>query len=350
MRARFFTLLILAGLITVGCSGQGGSRLSLPPLSPQRVAFAPAGHAKPYLYVGNVSSVSVYGFGESQPFRTIENSPCGNQLVFNGAGDLYVLCSGIDVGQIAQYAAGTSRKLREFNGEGVPSIAVDAEGYLYLAGGGEVYVYPPEGTKLWHRIVRDARQPSALLFNKEGDLFVAHLRGVGIFGPGSPGKPKLLRGIKAGIRGPRAIALSRSGELFVANCLTCIYNDRRDSVTVYAKGGSQPIRTILEGVRTPFALAVDSKDRLYVANIPIVHNTLRRGFVSVYAPGSTTPLRKITEGVNRPFAIAVDRDDNLYVANSYANSVTVYNPGGSRLLRRVTRGVKYPTALAFSDY
>jgi DNA-binding beta-propeller fold protein YncE len=336
---------LLIGLIAAGCSSQGGPRAAIvPTLSLQHEA-----HAKPYLYVGNTSSVSVYGFGEARPFRTIQRTPCGSGLAFDPTGNLYVLCGAIDVGYTAEYATGTSNKLRELPGEGILSIAVDDLGYVYLAGG-QLLVYPPQGGKLWHRIVRDARQPAALLFDQAGDLYVAHLRGVGIFGPESPGKPKLLRGIKVGVRGPRALGIDDSGALFVANCLTCIYNDRRDSVTVYAKNGSQPIRTIVKAVRTPFALAVDSKGRLYVANVPVVHDTLRRGFVSVYAPGSTTPLRKITAGVNRPFAIAVDPDDNLYVANSYGNSVTVYSPGGGKLLRKITRGVTYPTSLAFSNY
>jgi DNA-binding beta-propeller fold protein YncE len=270
-------------------------------------------------------------------------------LAFDQTGDLYVLCGAIDTGTTVEYAVGTSNKLRTLLGEGFHSIAVDDEGYVYLAGG-EVIVFPPQGRQIWHRIVRDAHNAAALLFDDKGDLYIAHQKGVGIFAPGGPGKPKLSREIEVGVRGPRAIALSRSGELFVANCLSCIYNDRRDSISVYAKNGSVPMRTIFKSLKTPIALAVDSKGRLYVANVHSTQQGYHPGWVSVYPPGATLPLRKITEGVNEPLAIAIDPNDNVYVANSYGNSVTVYSPGGTKLLRTIRQGVNYPEALAFSNY
>lgn len=341
----------LSGLMMIGCSTQGVTRDGgLPQLSQGNDTGVTSANAQPYLYVGTWDSVAVYALGGSKPLRVIKRSYCANKLAFDPSGDLYVLCGAIDAGQIAQYAAGTSKILRTFNGEGVPSIGVDRNGYFYMAAGDAVWVYPPKGTTIWHRIRKFMHGPSALLFGPDGEFYAAHDLGVGVFGPGSPGKPKLLREIRSGVRAPRALALDKSGDLFVANCLTCIYNDRRDTITVYAKGGSEPVQKIWKSVKTPSAIAVDSKGRLYVANVDVTRGGFHSGWVSVYASGATMPLRKVTNGINVPVGIAIDPDDNLYVANSYGTSVTVYAPGGAKLLRKITDGASYPQSLAFSAY
>lgn len=343
----------LAGLMVTACSAQGVTPSGA---APAAASFSQSDNlsnrSKPYLYVGNDSSITVYVFGTSKPFRKFKHYYCADQLTFDPTGDLYVLCGAIDAGTIVEYASGTANVLRSFNGEGVPSIAVDNEGFLYIAGGASVFVYPPQGQRLWHTIRRDTGAgPSSLLSGPNGDLYIGQPHGVTVFGPGTPGKPKFIREVHSNVKGPIAFALSAAGDLFVANCFSCLgyLGGGRDTVTVYSPSGSE-VRKIHKGVRAPETLAVDAAGRLYVANVPVTDRGFRHGWISVYARGATIPLRKITEGIDVPLSMAVDPDGKLYVANYGGGSVTVYSPGGMRLLQTIADGVKYPRSVAISNY
>jgi DNA-binding beta-propeller fold protein YncE len=353
MHVRLLVISFIAGLMVTACSSQG---VTPGGAAPAAATFSRSSglsaSSKPYLYVGNDSSVTVYASGASKPFRKIKHYYCANELTFDPTGDLYVLCGAIDAGSINEYAAGTAQLLRSFNGEGVPSIAVDNQGFLYVAGGASVFVYPPQGQRLWHTIRRDTGAgPSSLLSGPNGDLYIGQPHGVSVFGRGTPGKPKFLREVHSNVKGPIAFALSAAGDLFVANCFSCLgyLGGGRDTVTVYSPRGSE-VRKIHKGVRAPATLAVDAAGRLYVANIPVSDRGFARGWISVFARGATMPLRKITEGIDVPLGLTVDPDGKLYVANYRGDSVTVYSPGGTKLLRTITDGVKYPQSVAISNY
>jgi hypothetical protein len=155
---------------------------------------------------------------------------------------------------------------------------------------------------------------------------------------------KPLRSIKAGW-GAFALALDSFGKLFVANG-----NPSYGAVAAYEARDLKLERTIWY----PQAIAIDSTGRLYVASVPLTQRGRQPGWVSVYAPGGTKPLRKLTQGVDEPWALAIDPSDNLYVANIGArpagNSVTIYASGGTKPLRTITDGVDGPAALAISSH
>jgi hypothetical protein len=112
-------------------------------------------------------------------------------------------------------------------------------------------------------------------------------------------------------------------------------------VKVYPLGlGYSPL-TIVKGIRTPDALAVDGSGNLYVAN-------LNGQSVTVYAPGGSTPIRTITQGVNFPKSLAIGPEGNLYVADLYQDSVSVYKPDGSQPFLTIKQGVSTPVSLTLN--
>jgi sugar lactone lactonase YvrE len=176
-------------------------------------------------------------------------------------------------------------------------------------------------------------------------------------------------------------ALDRS-HLYVAN-------EKAAGISVYAIGGSSPVRTIVDGVVYPTSMLFDADGNLYVGNslssaagvtvyAPNKTTVLRRlqphepiaalamdeagnlyagrfrGGVEVYAPGADTPSRTITTGVRSVGALAVDSKGNLYVLNSFqqfstsGTEINVYAPGGSKSIREYKFSVTDdPLSMAF---
>ncbi|MBV8432848.1 MAG: hypothetical protein JO029_01055 [Candidatus Eremiobacteraeota bacterium] len=96
----------------------------------------------------------------------------------------------------------------------------------------------------------------------------------------------------------------------------------KGSVTVYAPGGSTPVRTITAGIDDPVALALDPTGNVYVANIGGSGN----GSITVYRPRSTSVWHTIRSGLHfPPNALAFDPAGDLYVAD--IGYFIVYGPG-----------------------
>jgi hypothetical protein len=165
------------------------------------------------------------------------------------------------------------------------------------------------------------------VFDGSGNLYAGD-DGVRIYAPTDDSwRMKFERTIRDGVNGPAALVIGPSQELFVAN-------SANSSVSVFARGGTQPTRRITKGLNAPVALAVDSTGRLYVANMP----ESAAGWVTVYAPGGTRPIRKIGNYPRYfPSSLALDPSSNLYVG--LGSAVNVYTPGATKLVRRITRGV-----------
>jgi hypothetical protein len=105
-------------------------------------------------------------------------------------------------------------------------------------------------------------------------------------------------------------------------------------VTVYARGGSKPIRTITKGMNGPGALAIDSAGTLYVL-------TGSLNAVMEYANGGKTLTRVVTSGISAPQQMALGPDGTLYVLNapSCNPTVTAYRQGTTSVAWTVSIGI-----------
>lgn len=199
----------------------------------------------------------------------------------------------------------------------------------------------------------------AIAFDAVGNLYVADDWNslITVF---PPGKTWPAHFIGWGIDRPSAMAFDRQGNLYVLNCPGFRpYYPLAGSVTVFKRGATKPWYTIQKGIGTyPWAMAIDASGNLYVANCPSCE--LSRGLgaavagnVVVYRPHATKPSRVITEGIQGPSALHIDAANNLYVANVGANglhgtysSVAFYPAGTNVATLTITQGLAYPVALA----
>lgn len=113
---------------------------------------------------------------------------------------------------------------------------------------------------------------------------------------------RLVGQITHGLVGPNGLAVDTTGNLYVANADGA-------SVTVYALGGSKPIRTYKKGLNNPLTPAVGSDGTLYISNF----NSDGSGEIFEYHPNELRPFFKIplTGGA---IGVALDSSNNLYVS------------------------------------
>lgn len=339
MTVRVSAFFMLLAIVCSACSGTTSRSEDLPTLV--RVPYIGSQRRKAdgrFLYVANLLSnaVTVYQRSGSDPKRSIQQAG-GYTMAFAPSGDLYASNGAPDDGKIKVYAAGTAKHLRTLHDTQPISLAVDGQGYLYVADGGDgVIVYKPGSTRIAH-VIQHGVACVTLALDATDDLYVACQGQVLKYAPSaSPGYPNLVGEIR-NLHRPHALAFGPSGNVFVA-----LYH----SVSVYQAGNLAFLRTCAD-IPAPTAIAVDSIGRLYVTSSPFTREGYQPGSVLVYAPGHTKPLRKITDGIDVPRAVTVDTDDNVYVANTWGNSVSVFAPGALRRLRTITRGISGPDSLQF---
>lgn len=344
-RHRWSAALVAALFCCVACSPVS-LRSGTVPAAPAYVLRADvrAKPAGPFLYVAGYPMLSQYALGSSKPLRSIVNYNCCESatLAFDLHGQLCIANGNPSAAQVYEYDPRTLKLLQTLNGVGTfLALVANRSGYLYASTGDPwVYVYAPGCTQRVH-VIRTCphRGPFAsqgLVFDPSGDLYMGNGANVGpvcVYAPTQrPGHVKFMRAIRAGIDYPGPLAMGPSGELFVAN-----EGGARAFITVYAAGGSTPVRKVTDGIKDPRALAVDSEGWLYVANDPN-RGSGPFGWISVYAPGTSRLMRKVK--VYSPTALALDPSGNLYVIDSSPHtSVLVYSPGAAKLLRTITAGV-----------
>jgi sugar lactone lactonase YvrE len=280
---------------------------------PQVIAFDSSGN----LYVSNqtADTVTVYPSGGSEPELTISqglSQPIG--LALDSTGNLYV------------------------GDQYIPSDQLGRTVTVAPA----VTVYAPGSGKLLRTITKDVCSPGPLAVDSSNDLYVGntlgnpgpcHISSGGYVSVYASNSKRPVRKLTKGVAQPTALIFDGSGNLYVAGL-------GNNLVTVYAPGSKKVLRTYDDGINGPQVLAFDSSGNLYVGN-----GTSNN--VTVYAAGSTTLLRTISQDVDGANGLALDASDNLYVANYYNSTVTVYASGGTKLLRTITSGVLYPDYLAF---
>jgi hypothetical protein len=178
--------------------------------------------------------------------------------------------------------------------------------YLYVASAkGGVSVYPLGGTAPIRTLSKGVDLPTAIAFDKLGNLYVANHDGgpsgrgfISVFAPGAT-TPE--RKISNGVNVPYSLALDSKGNLYVANYIRALDAPKlsNGSVTVYKPNADKPYRTLTHTPH-PHQIAIDSSDDLYVAGLRL----------ELYAPGATTPTRSF--GRFLPFAIGIDSKNRLY--------------------------------------
>lgn len=251
------------------------------------------------------SYILEYAPGAVKPMRAIPSF--AESLAVDHAGNLYA--AQFDAGKISVYAPGSRGLIRTIHSEGAAYIAFDANDDLYVANAtpwtgcppkppapGHVGVYAPGGTRLLRTITSGLKQPSALVVDGSGGVYVGSFkdRPTG----GCPPGFKFLDG----------------------------------SVLEYAAGSSQPLQTITSGINPsqPPTFVMDTAGALYLTQS--APNSL-----SVYPPKTTAPARTI--GLSGfPVGSTFDGHGNLYVMEltpSSSCSVDVYVPGAQRLLKTI---------------
>ena len=304
------TVTLLTMALLTSCSSRGGDS-DLWPL-PSRAASLHGTLYANTTTTGGRPVVNVYLSGSRDPIHVIKSGAAA--MGFDREGNLYLADDVSVPNRVNVYAAGSSRFLRAIqNGIRQPTaLAFDRTGDLYVgneggAGPPSVTVYPPGSNRPKRRFARYLGAPTDLVFDKRGVLylesateFITNFR-ISVFAAGST---RPTRTIFLGQNHGGAMAIDRTGELFVANE---DYGVGR-SVYVYAPGGTRPARIIRDGIRGPVALAFDSRGNLYVSNAGA-------GTVTVYAAGAAHPERVIK--MDQPWGIALDPSDILYAVDGY---------------------------------
>ncbi|HEY1655608.1 MAG TPA: hypothetical protein VGF86_10865 [Candidatus Tumulicola sp.] len=242
-------------------------------------------------------------------------------ITLDSSGNLYTFCA--VAGGVCEYAGAKHPVVRNFHGW--PPIAVDSAGDLVVnCANGEyiLCVFAPGRTQSsWGVTGGIDNRLDSVTFDAAGDLYAANGYGAGGFGPGNvavftPGSSVPTRTITEGIADPTSLAFDAAGNLYVYNLCTepekygeCPTPD--GSITVYAPGGSTPIRTITQGVGTDEStvytggsgLAIDGANTLYVVNRG--NGPGDNGGIAVYPSGATSPIRIVTKQIHHPIAVAV---------------------------------------------
>jgi hypothetical protein len=283
-----------------------------------------------FLYVGG-GKLSKYDLGSSKPLRDVSAVYLAVKIDLDVLGNVFLLENfGSYTGQIFVFSAQDLTLQRELTfGQYLADVVADSQGYLYVSAYGHIWVYTPGGADL---IVRIRAPGGALAFDSSGNLYSGAGHDLAVYAPTkAPGHLMFVRDIHDGIDAPSALAFGPSGELFVANSP---YGGGRSSVSVFAAGGSKPELRIFNGVSEPRSVAVDSSGILYVAN---------RAWVTVYAPGGTKPVRRIAKA-RYVGDLAIDASNNVYVADG--KRVDVYAQGGTKLLYTIAKGINGADVLA----
>jgi sugar lactone lactonase YvrE len=158
--------------------------------------------------------------------------------------------------------------------------------------------------------------------------------------------------IRKGINEPDGIFIDASGVLYVANTACVAHGSKgcHTKVTVYARGGHEPLRAYT-GASCARDVVAGSDGTVYVADSCGGPKT--EGRVLVYAPGKTKPSRMFYPG-GGPYCLTLDAENNLYVGynsgHHYIGQVKRYHPGakeGEKLLPDDT--VYFITGIVLDD-
>ena len=185
-------------------------------------------------------------------------------------------------------------------------LTFDDKGSLFVAVGDSssesIVKFTPDGTK---RIFATELSPTAMAFDRAGNLFVVDYRSHSIFKFSPDGKKSTFA---SGI-GHAYLSFDHNGNLFAADL-------EKDSIFKFTSNG---VRSTFASGLSPEAITIDKADNLFVAE---PHTIFR------LAPNGT----KTTFAVDIPrFAgFAFDKAGNLFVADSATDSIFKFTPDGTK--------------------
>jgi hypothetical protein len=239
------------------------------------------------------------------------NASAVQSLAFDSSGNVYEA----NTIAVAEFAARSTKLVRTISRgtKGAIALAFDPAGNLYVGRvSGDIQIFAPGAQHPFRKITNGVTLPNELLFDSSGDLYVANCpacwsysQAGGSIAEYAPGSDTPFRTITEGIDTPDAIALSRNGLLFVASNPSLKPGVTKPGwITVYSSG-TEPLRKLTVGVGGPVSLALDPTDYLYIANWPCC---VDKDSITVYAPGGSKLVRRITYGADTPSAVAVGRE------------------------------------------
>jgi hypothetical protein len=306
------------------------SRLPNEKITQSRESSTPqtaGGKAEPTLYVFNEPAghhrawVSVYANLGASLLRKVPADPKPTPMpsIATDTDGHFFITSGESPGLIKIYSnrgAKLAQTLQQRHGFGV--LLPDRFGNLYAAckpGDGHACEYAPgNGPPFNPKVARKLDSVGAVLHfavDASGDL------GVGAAANGfyayAPGQTQPYWSIEDDLVYLND-AFDSAGNLYV---ITYPRNSGVSSqVSVYAPGASSPERVLSDANGNPMELSFDGSGNLYVLNYCTGSCSVPHPTISVFAPGGSEPLRTITSGFadNEYATMAVDQLGDIAVA------------------------------------
>ena len=351
-----------------GCAGTGSQTpIALNPgAMPQIPAQGPSLlYAVDCCGVFNNGDVNVYTSTLGKVRRIVRGAGDAVTIKLDRTGTLYLLTSGqgfysgVEVNEWDWGARSPSRKVTGF--VWADAIAVDAASKLYVSDCNTcpegdllrtqvrdaIYIYRARQTKPWRTITQGLHSPRSIAVDGEGYLYVANVPNdsrkqrpsIAVYAPDSSTPLKV---ITQEIGGQGLLTADSQNDLFLA--VGCC------KILEYSQGLGKLLRTITDQVSGPAGLAVDASGTLYVAN---TSQFPAKGSISVYTPGSVKAAYVVVNGINDPVAVTVSPSGQMYVANDdwglpgKKGRLTVYPPNAREPLRSIQGGrFGLPTELA----
>lgn len=359
-------------------SGVGAQMQRVQPEAVRPLTFAPRAsllYAADCCGLFNNGDVNVYPTTLKRVDRRLIRGG-GNSVAIavDHAGTLYSLDSGsgfftgIAVIEWDLGAKEPSRKVKGF--VWADAIAVDNSSNLYVADCNtcpdgdlpltkvhdEIFIYEARQTKVRLTITKGLHSPRSIAVDADGYLYVANVPNsssspkrrpsIAVYAPGSTTPLSVVSPPHGNTNNLALLTINNKGDLFL--------EDGGGEVLEYSPRLGKLLRTITDQVYNPTGLAFDASDRLYIAN---TYQYPAKGTISVYASGSSKSSYVIRDEINDPVALAVSSAGELYVANdewgtNHNNGyITLYRPGARKPLRSINGGrFGWPTALALDSF
>jgi sugar lactone lactonase YvrE len=301
---------------TATSSSSGGSNLALP------TAIRPAGKIPAdSLFVGSMGLVEVYqNSGSNWPKTNEITEHIGEPVSMGIDQDGFLFVANHDRDDVAAFnLAENGQYIGRLKRVKTPQkIALDAQGDVAVINSGFeingptiVTVFPFGGSNGSYEIKEGLRDPVALAYDKDGNLFVAN-GGNDVITVYAPGAMTPMLKISDGVTGPVAMVSDRNGRLYVANYSG--YN-----VTAYDPPEYNLVLTIPTNLKNVVDVAIGpGAPHLYIA----ADSTLRSEVIDYDV--RTGKSVKITDGISHPKYVIICSKTYVCVANQ-STKVTIYN-------------------------